>query len=39
MTEYIISEWNKNADEYNQWENLSEDEKIEFAYRLGGRDK
>jgi hypothetical protein len=27
----IIEKWNAQADEYNQWDNLSEEEKIEFA--------
>jgi hypothetical protein len=31
----IVKEWNDNVDGYNQWEALSEDEKVEFAYSLG----
>jgi hypothetical protein len=31
----IIDVWNKQADEYNQWPDLGEDEKVEFAFRLG----
>jgi len=31
----IIEDWNSQADEYNQWDNLSEEEKVEFAYRCG----
>ena len=31
----IVSEWNEQSDGYNQWDNLGEDEKIEFAYKLG----
>ena len=35
----IIEEWNSEADEFNQWENLSEEEKVEFAYSLGVKEK
>lgn len=31
----IIDRWNKDADEYNSWDNLGEEEKIEFAFQLG----
>lgn len=31
----IVKQWNDNADELNQWSDLGEDEKIEFAYSLG----
>lgn len=31
----IKAQWNKQADEYNQWDDLGEDEKIEWAYELG----
>mgnify|MGYP001331154279 CR=1 FL=1 len=31
----IIDKWNESADEYNSWDELSEDEKVEFAYLLG----
>jgi len=31
----IIDRWNKEADEYNSWDNLGEEEKIEFAFQLG----
>ncbi|MGH7745430.1 MAG: DUF551 domain-containing protein [Candidatus Dormibacteria bacterium] len=27
----VIDQWNAQADEYNQWDELGEDEKIEFA--------
>lgn len=33
----IIDAWNKEADQFNQWESLSETEKVEFAYELGLR--
>lgn len=33
----IVKEWNEIADGYNQWSVLGEDEKIEFAFRLGFR--
>lgn len=32
--EFVKSEWNKNADEFNQWDDLGEDEKIEFTIQL-----
>lgn len=36
MTYQMIKEkWNKEADKYNQWDNLSEEEKIEWTYELG----
>jgi len=28
---FIIDSWNKQADEFNQWDSLGDDEKIEFA--------
>ena len=31
----IIEKWNQAADEYNQWDTLGEDEKLEFAFLLG----
>ena len=31
----IIEKWNQSADEYNQWDILGEDEKLEFAFLLG----
>lgn len=34
----IEQKWNKQADEFIQWVNLSESEKIEFAYKLGKND-
>jgi hypothetical protein len=37
--EEIKEAWNKDADEFNQWCNLSEDEKTEFAYKLGLDDR
>jgi hypothetical protein len=30
--EEIKNKWNLLADEFNQWDSLGEDEKIEFAY-------
>jgi hypothetical protein len=30
----IIEKWNEGYDEYNGWDELSEDEKAEFAYKL-----
>lgn len=30
----VIDKWNKQADEYNQWDELGEDEKIEWAMRV-----
>jgi hypothetical protein len=27
----IIADWNNQADEYNQWEDLGTDEKLEFT--------
>jgi hypothetical protein len=33
----IVKEWNEIADGYNQWDVLGEDEKVEFAFRLGFR--
>jgi hypothetical protein len=38
----IIERWNEDADEYNCWDELSEEEKVEFAYELGynnGKDE
>ena len=29
----VIAAWNKQADEFNFWQNLGEDEKIEFAMK------
>jgi hypothetical protein len=31
----IIDVWNETANEYNCWDELSEEEKVEFAYKLG----
>ena len=31
----IIKKWNDAADEFNQWDLLSEDERIEFIFNLG----
>ena len=31
----IVRKWNDDADEYNQWGELDECEKIEFAYLCG----
>ena len=31
----IMKKWNTDADKYNQWCALAEDEKIEFAFKLG----
>lgn len=36
--ENIVEKWNQAADEYNQWDELSEDEKIEFAITLAQED-
>jgi len=33
--EDIKRAWNDNADEFNQWNELGEDEKVEFAYSIG----
>ena len=30
FTQKAIEEWNKQADEYNQWNELGEDEKLEW---------
>ena len=36
MTYKEIKElWNKQADEFNQWDQSSEEEKIDFAYECG----
>ncbi len=29
--EFVKNEWNKYADEFNQWTELSEEEKVDFA--------
>ena len=29
--ERVVAAWNTQADEYNQWDDLGEDEKIEWA--------
>jgi len=29
--EYVRNKWNENADEFNQWSELDEIEKVEFA--------
>ena len=31
----ITSAWNAQADEFNQWDELGEDEKVEFAAEFG----
>lgn len=31
----LVAKWNEGADEYNQWDNLGEDEKVIFAYKTG----
>jgi hypothetical protein len=31
----IKDAWNSQADEYNQWDAMSVDEQVEFAYKLG----
>jgi len=31
----IVKAWNDLADDMNQWDALGEDEKIEFAFKLG----
>lgn len=30
----VVDLWNKQADEYNQWDELGEDEKIKWAMRV-----
>ena len=35
----IVTEWNKKADIHNQWEDLGEDEKVEFAFSCGRREE
>jgi len=30
----IVQAWNEQADEFNYWENLGEDEKIEFCIKV-----
>lgn len=35
ISDEIVMAWNKQADEFNYWENLSEDEKLEFAFNYG----
>lgn len=30
----IIDSWNAQADEYNQWDDLGEDEKLEWAMQM-----
>ena len=36
--EDIVKEWNDGADNYNQWTELSEDEKVRFAYHTGTKE-
>lgn len=31
----IVAKWNTIADKHNKWDMLGEDEKIEFAFKLG----
>jgi len=31
----IVELWNSQADEWNKWAHLSEQEKVEFAYQCG----
>lgn len=38
MTNKIIEAWNAQADHMNQWDALSEDEKLAWAYRAGLED-
>lgn len=33
--EKVLDMWYKQVDQYDQWESLGEDEKIEFAYKCG----
>ena len=35
----IIDKWNAQSDEFNQWPELDEEEKVEFAYRQGCLEK
>lgn len=30
----VVDKWNQQADAYNQWDELGEDEKIEWAMRV-----
>jgi len=31
----IAEKWNRDADEYNQWDNISVNEQVMFAYNAG----
>lgn len=31
----IVDQWNDEADEFNQWDSLDIEEKVEYAYKLG----
>jgi len=33
--EDIVAAWNAQTDKFNQWDNLSEEEKVEFAAECG----
>lgn len=33
----IVEKWNSDADGYNQWTELDEEEKVEFAYLCGAQ--
>jgi hypothetical protein len=35
----IKESWNKQADQFNGWDNLDIEEKVEFAYRLGCKNE
>ncbi len=38
LYQHCKNSWNAGADEFNQWDSLSESEKVEFAYQLGADD-
>jgi hypothetical protein len=33
--EQLEAKWNSEDDEYNQWDNISIPEQVEFAYKVG----
>ena len=35
----IVDTWNAAADEYNQWSELDEQEKVQYAFMLGKQHK
>ncbi len=38
LYKYTKDEWNSQADEFNQWDSLSEEEKVAFTYMLSYHD-